>query len=225
MDPSIRRTLIVLVLLVALIFGVVVGRQMIRDDTAEPEPAPLLSHINTYVYDEPRSLADFELKNQKGEPMTPQDLKGRWTFAFLGYTNCPDVCPATMAMLRRTDRLILDDLPQPDYLLISADPVRDTPEKMKDYLNFFGQDFHGLTGDVESVRALAKSLNAVFVERVLEDGMVMVDHSAHLALLDPQGRMIAVLQPPHKPESIAEAFERIYQWARNQQMVAAPNPG
>ncbi|WP_404366377.1 SCO family protein [Marinobacter sp.] len=225
MDPSIRRTLIVLVLLVALIFGVVVGRQLIAPETAEPEPAPLLTHLNTYVYEEPRPLADFELKNEEGEAATPEDLQGRWTFAFLGYTNCPDVCPATMAMLRRTDKLIPDVLPQPDYLLISADPERDTPEKMKEYLNFFGDDFHGLTGDVKEVRALAKSLNAVFVERVLEDGMVMVDHSAHLALLDPRGRMIAVLQPPHEPESIAEAFERIYQWAKSREMTAPQTGG
>lgn len=215
MDTSIRRTLIVLVLVAALIFGVVVARQLMLADEQKVAPAPELTHLNTYVYDEPRPLADFQLQDETGATVGPDSLKGRWTIAFLGYTNCPDVCPATMATLKRTDRLIPQDLPQPEFLLISADPERDTPEKLQSYLGFFGSDFHGLTGDEEDLRTLAKSLNGVFVERDTEEDMVLVDHSAHLTVIDPEGRMIAVIQPPHKPEEIAEAFEQIYQWARS----------
>lgn len=213
MNRSIRLTLIILLLVVVLIFGLVVGRQMYLAGDRAPTPAPELAELNTYVYDQGRPLPEFELLDENGDTVTRDDLKGRWTFAFVGYTSCPDVCPAAMANLRRTDNLIPDDLPQPDYLLISADPERDTPEQLKRYLGFFGTNFHGLTGDLETLRAIAKSLNAVFVHREV-DGELLVDHSGHFALLNPDGDMIAVIQPPHHPEDLAEAFERIYEWAR-----------
>ncbi|MFL1466902.1 SCO family protein [Marinobacter sp. HN1S83] len=213
MNRSIRLTLIALLLIVVLIFGLVVARQAFLGGEQEPAPAPELAELNTYVYDQGRPLSEFELLNENGDTVTRDSLKGRWTFAFVGYTNCPDICPAAMANLRRTDSLLSDDLPQPEYLLISADPEHDTPEQLKDYVGFFGDNFHGLTGDLDTLRALAKSLNAVFVHRDV-DGELLVDHSGHFALLNPDGEMIAVIQPPHDPEDLAEAFERIYEWAK-----------
>ena len=213
MNSSIRLTLFSLLLIVLLIFGLVVGRQVFLIGSQEPVPAPELTELNTYVYDQPRQLAEFTLMNENGETVNRESLKGRWTFAFVGYTNCPDICPAAMANLRRTEQLLSDELPQPDYLLVSADPEHDTPEKLREYTDFFGEHFHGLTGDLETLRALAKSLNAVFVHREV-DGELLVDHSGHFALLNPDGELAAVIQPPHNPEDLAEAFERIYQWAK-----------
>lgn len=214
MTLTIRSTVIILLLVVVLIFGLVVGRQVFQSGTtAKATPAPELNELNTFVYDEGRTLAEFQLVDETGQPRTREDLKGRWTFAFIGYTFCPDVCPATLSTLRRADALLPAELPQPDYLLVSADPQRDTPERLAEYLQFFGEDFHGLTGDIEGLRELAKSLNAVFVHRE-DKGTVFVDHSAHLALINPQGQMTAVIQPPHTPEALAEAYQRIYLWAR-----------
>lgn len=213
MNRSVQVTLVVLVLAVVLVFGLVVGRQVFQVGSVEPEPAPDLAEMNTYVYDQPRTLTEFTLTNENGETVTQESLRGRWTFAFVGYTNCPDVCPAAMANLRRTDKLLSDELPQPDYLLVTADPEHDTPGKLKDYTAFFGEDFHGLTGDLETLRELAKNLSAVFAHRQV-DGELLVDHSGHFALLNPDGELAALIQPPHQPEEIAEAFERIYLWAQ-----------
>lgn len=213
MDRSIRLTLILLLLVVVLIFGLVVGRQVLLVGNDEPAPAPELSEINAYVYDQGRELANFELVNEQGETVTHESLRGKWTFAFVGYTNCPDICPAAMANLRKTDSLLPEDLPQPEYLLITADPAHDTPERLRDYVNFFGENFHGLTGDLETLRNLARSLNAAFTHREV-DGELLVDHSGHFALINPEGKMTAVLQPPHNPEDLVEAYREIYEWAR-----------
>jgi len=213
MDRSIRLTLIILLLVVVLIFGLVVGRQVLQVGNEEPSPPPELSDINAYVYDEGRELADFELLNEQGETVTRESLKGRWTFAFIGYTNCPDICPVAMATLRETDKALPEDLPQPDFLLITADPEHDTPEKLQDYVSFFGDDFHGYTGDLETLRALAQSLNAAFTQREV-DGDLLVDHSGHFALINPEGEMAAVLQPPHDPDNLVEAYREIYEWAK-----------
>ncbi|MEE3117795.1 MAG: SCO family protein [Pseudomonadota bacterium] len=212
-SSSIRLTLFCLLLVVVLIFGLVVGRQVFLVGNQEPIPAPDLRDFNTYVYDDPRPLTEFTLTNEAGETVTRESLKGRWTFAFVGYTNCPDICPAAMANLRQTDQLLSSELPQPEYLLVSADPEHDTPEKLDAYTGFFGENFHGLTGDLDTLRALAKSLSAVFVHREV-NGELMVDHSGHFALLNPDGELAAVMQPPHNPHNLAEAFKRIYQWAK-----------
>ncbi|MDX1755981.1 MAG: SCO family protein [Marinobacter sp.] len=214
MALTIRSTVFLLLLVVVLIFGLVIGRQVYQSgESARAVPAPELSELNTFVYDQGRALAQFQLLDERGRPRTPADLKGRWTFAFIGYTFCPDVCPATLSTLRQAAALLPPEVPQPDYLLISADPERDTPQRLAEYLRFFGEDFHGLTGDIEELRRLATSLNAVFVHRE-DDGTRLVDHSAHLALINPQGEMTAVIQPPHTPRDLAEAYQQIYQWAR-----------
>lgn len=213
MSPAIRNTLIILMFMIVTVFGLVIGKQVFSNAGNEPAPPPELSEMNTFVYDQGQPLADFQLFTEAGEPIDRDGLKGHWTFAFLGYTHCPDVCPATLAMLRRTVTLIPDELPKPDVLLVSADPERDTPERLREYLGFFGDSFHGLTGDIDTLQALAKSMNGVFVHRTEGDRM-LVDHSAHVVLVNPDGEMAAVIQPPHKPEAVAKAYQQIYQWAR-----------
>jgi len=219
MKKSIRLTVIVLFLVVAVIVTLVIGRQLYLAGAGEPLPAPELAELNTYVYDEPKELVNFNLVDETGAAVTRDSLKGHWTFTFVGYTHCPDICPAAMANLRLANQLIGDDLPQPDYLLISADPERDTPEQLKAYTGFFGDHFHGLTGELDMVRAVARSLNAVFVHREV-DGEVLVDHSAHFALLNPEGKLVALLQPPHQPKSLAQAYRRIVEWDRSNRQRA-----
>jgi len=110
-SSSIRLTLFCLLLIVVLIFGLVVGRQVFLVGNQEPIPAPELTEFNTYVYDQPRQLAEFTLTDENGETVTRESLRGRWTIAFVGYTNCPDICPAAMANLRQTDKLLSKELP------------------------------------------------------------------------------------------------------------------
>lgn len=213
MNGSIRLTLAVLLVVVILVFGLVIGRQTFMADSQEPAPAPDLSEFNVYVHDQPRALTDFRLEDDSGNLFTPEDLEGHWTFTFVGYTNCPDICPAALASLRKTESLLPATLPQPEYWLITADPEHDTPTKLREYLAFFGEHFHGATGEMSELRNLARSLNATFVHREVEGG-VLVDHSGHFALINPEGKMTAIFQPPHSPENIADAFRKIYQWAR-----------
>lgn len=78
MTRSVRRTLVLLLLVVAAIFLLVIYQQMSMQ-AREPEPAPDLSAMNTFVYEEPRELTEFTLTSEQGEEMTRQDLRGRWT--------------------------------------------------------------------------------------------------------------------------------------------------
>ncbi|TBW56496.1 SCO family protein [Marinobacter halodurans] len=210
---GIRLTVAILIVVVVAILGMVIIRQAVFvPEAAQSGPPPDLSAMHAFVYDEARPLADFQLVNEQGESVTSAALTGHWTFAYVGYTSCPDVCPTTLAMLRQARQELAGSGPMPQYLLISADPERDTPSRLNTYLNAFGEGFHGLTGDIDTLRALARSLNADFSRRTDENGRIVVDHSAHLALINPQGEMAAVLQPPFQPEQVVSAYRQVVQW-------------
>ena len=174
--------------------------------------APEVQAEKVYLYDEPRPINAFSLTDEQGEPVDESMLRGQWTLAFLGFTNCPDICPTTMATLARANERISDRATDPRFLMISADPERDTPEALSRYVTFFGDDFRGLTGDKETLRQLASDLNATFNHRENADGEAVVEHSAHLAIISPNGRLAGLIQKPFDAKTVASTYEAIQSW-------------
>ncbi|MFE8073305.1 SCO family protein [Marinobacteraceae bacterium S3BR75-40.1] len=212
---GVRVTVAVLVLVVLLVMGLMIGRQAYIAEEAGP---PDLESLNTFIYDKPQPIGAFSLTSEEGEPFTREELRGHWTLAFVGYTYCPDVCPTTLSVLKKVRPLLPDDVVAPQVLFVSADPERDTPSRLKDYLAFFSSAFRGVTGDRETLRALAKDLNAAFSRAPSEAGSeeYTVNHSAHLSLISPQAQGVAMMRPPFKAETIAEAYTRIVKWRQSQ---------
>jgi len=90
---------------------------------------------------------EFSLINEAGEAVTEADYIGQPTLLFFGFTNCPDICPGTLASLSRAiDRLQADEQDDYQVLFVSVDPGRDTPQRLSDYTSAFGPQFIGLTG-------------------------------------------------------------------------------
>jgi protein SCO1/2 len=141
--------------------------------------------------------------------LVPGELKGHWTVVFLGFTHCPDVCPTTLAQLAQAQRqwASLPDSTRPRVLFVSVDPERDSPDAIGEYAHAFHRDTLAATADIPSLEAFARSLSMVFMKVPAADGaradQYSVDHSATLAVLDAQGRMVGVIQPPLDPAAIA----------------------
>ncbi len=210
-----RNIIITVAILFALAFGVMalaIYQQWRVSQGELVTQAPDLSEQNAYLYDEPRGIREFSLLDEQGRPTDNALLEGHWTIAFVGFTTCPDICPATMATLSQAADRISEELPDPQFLLISADPERDTPERINNYVTFFGDGFRGVTGDYEVLERFARDLNAVFMHREDENGEVIVDHSSHLALISPQGHFVGLIQPPHNAEAIAGIYEQLVRW-------------
>ena len=197
MDRSIRLTLIILLLVVMLIFGLVVGRQVLVIGNEEPSPAPELSEINAYVYEQGRELANFELVNEHGETVTRESLRGQWTFAFVGYTNCPDICSFITANVRKIYNA--DTYPEgTQFALITFDPERDRPGVLKSYAAAFEMDrapFHFLTGPPDEIETLMNRVNirkAVSSEQTTDSGesIYFLSHSDKILLIDSQSRLV-----------------------------------
>ena len=146
------------------------------------------------VLPSPTPIADAELTNHDGEPFQLSTLNGRVAFVFLGFTSCPNVCPLAMQRLKElhdSERLDPADVA---YVFISVDGERDTPERMKTFLENYSTGFIGLTGEPGAVRPIASNFSAPFFKgHVDHGGEYQVTHSPQIFLLDRQGGLRAEL--------------------------------
>jgi protein SCO1/2 len=167
---------------------------------AQPQPAAEHNHAVEAdpmsagtVLDPPTELVDFSMASSRGAPLSLADLKGRPTLVFFGFTNCPDVCPTTMAEFKRARDALGADGERVNYLLISVDPERDTPEVLARYVEAFDPAFVGLQGDEATLRRIGRDFGLYYEQQPpAADGSYSVDHSAAAYLLDSEARLRVV---------------------------------
>ena len=141
-----------------------------------------------------RPLSEFHLQDMSGRAFDLNNLRGHPTLLFFGFTNCPDVCPTTLATLEQVLRQA--PLAGTQVVFVSVDPERDSDASLQAYLGAFDRNFVGVRGDREALAPLLRSLNAIAVREDLPGGGYTMDHSATLYLLDTRGRLVAVFSPP-----------------------------
>lgn len=179
-----------------------------------PAAPPALPQVQAgTLLPQPKALAPFTLTGEDGEPLGKEDLAGRWTFVFFGYTHCPDICPTTLATLTQVDKRLADagEGTRPRVLFVSVDPERDTPERLAEYVGYFAPDFRGATADREELQALTRQLGVLYARSEGQETAMgyLVDHSGAVLLLDPQVRLTAIFSAPHDPEALAADFRSI----------------
>jgi protein SCO1/2 len=159
-----------------------------------------------------RPLPAFTLVDHTGRTFDPTRLRGRWTLVFFGFTHCPDICPTTLNTLAGV-RIALAELPpetRPEIVMVSVDPMRDTPEQLASYVPYFDPEFLGVTGDMAEILTLTRSLGVAFSYTPVADSEAYgVDHTASLFLVDPQARLAAIFSTPHAVADIARDYRRI----------------
>jgi protein SCO1 len=157
---------------------------------------------------EPQPLPSFSLTTHTGAAFDETDLRGRWHLVFFGFTHCPGVCPATLTLLNDVRaRLGMEQL---GVVLVSIDPERDTPVVMAKYLAAFQPPILGLTGSGEAIDALAAGVGVAHRKIEMADGEYMVDHTAAVFVIDPEGRRAAVFTPPLAAAPMAEDLRRLF---------------
>jgi protein SCO1/2 len=159
-----------------------------------------------------RELPDFSLIDQQGRPFGPANLRGHWSMLFFGYTNCPDLCPTTLttlaAMEKRLHAVKASVLPQ--VVFVSVDAKRDTPAQMAKYVPYFDPAFIGLTAaDQPSIESVAKKLGVSVIIQPAADGNYTVDHSGAIFVVNPDGRLTAILSGPFGVDALQGDFQRI----------------
>ena len=132
----------------------------------------------------------FALPDQNGTPRTLKDFAGKVVVAFFGYTQCPDVCPTTMAELAQVKKLLGADGDKFQAIFITVDPERDTAELLKAYMGNFDPTFLALRPPLAELPELAKSFK-LYYKKVegQKPGSYTMDHSAGSYVYDTQGRI------------------------------------
>ena len=182
-----------------------------RGDRPRQIDAPDPSVDGLIVLPAPREIAIPPLLVEDGGSFGQDVLRGKWSFVFFGYASCPDICPLTMATLRDAERELADDRIQ--AVFVSVDPERDSLESIRAYLTAFSPRFVGVTGEEDELRRFGLELAAGFMRTPAPEGVpvdrYLVDHSGHVAIVDPEGRFVAILKDPRRGEYVVEAFRTL----------------
>lgn len=198
----IQTTVFILVALIALVVGLTVYRVLDREPQMDPTR---MLDAGIILLPQSRPVPALSLINHDGEAVQMDELQGKWTLLFFGYTFCPDICPATLAELRQ----LRSDLPETvrermQPVLVSVDPHRDTPEQLGKYLKFFGEGFVGLTGSLDEIQTLANGVGIPFIPGDTSRENYTVDHSGNLVIIGPDGRQRGFIRAPLKVQKLRE---------------------
>jgi protein SCO1 len=150
----------------------------------------------------------FTLTDQDGRTVTEADFKGKPFLVFFGFTHCPDICPTALFDMSEAFRRLGPDADKMSALFISVDPERDTPEKLKDYLQSFHPRISALTGTPEQVEAVTKAYKAYAKKVPLDGSEYTVDHSAIVYLMDREGRFVAPFNLKRPADEAAKDLRR-----------------
>lgn len=146
---------------------------------------------------------DFQLPDADGKVRTLQDFRGKAVVLFFGYTQCPDVCPTTLAEIAQAKQLLGGDGAKVQGVFITVDPERDTPQVLKAYMANFGPDFVALRGTPEQTAAVTKDFKVYHKKVEGKSGGYTMDHSAASFVYDPQGRLRLYTRYGTGPQALA----------------------
>lgn len=133
---------------------------------------------------------DFTLIDQHDRPFILSEHKGRVVLLFFGFTYCPDVCPLTLSTWRKVQDELQNEAEQVDFVYITVDPERDTPEKLAKHLAIFSSNFIGLTGPIEDLKEVYSAYGIYREKNQISDSATgyLINHTARINVVDRSGR-------------------------------------
>ncbi|MAV26308.1 MAG: hypothetical protein CMQ05_09340 [Gammaproteobacteria bacterium] len=196
-ERGVRSTLLWLVAFICIILGLFLHNFLNPGLPGDDR----LRELGFFHHPEYRAVSTFELLDNEGTSVDEKIFQGRWTLVFFGFTYCPDICPTTMGVLARA----VTKIPEPPaVILVSVDPERDTTASIDAYVGSFDPAFRGLTGEFDQIVALASQLNVAFGKVPGPDPEgYLVDHSASIAVINPEGQYVGFIKAPHAELNIA----------------------
>lgn len=179
-------------------------------DFGSKQPGPKGADSKTVVTSpEVKIGGGFELTNQNGETVSDKDFADKKKIFFFGFTNCPHVCPTSMAVISAA----LADLSKEakaniQPIFVTVDPARDTPEQIKTYLENFDPAFIGLTGDAETLKKVHKSYR-IYAAKADDNENYDMMHSSVIYIMDEQNEYLAHFSMNDSSEKIAAYLENL----------------
>ena len=167
-----------------------------------------------FLFENPKQISDFSFYSANGEVFNKSNLNDKWTLMYFGFTRCPDECPTTMYQISKLVKVLREkEFPLHDkqWVLVSIDPERDTPEDINKYAKGFDASFIGVSNTRPMLLNLATQLS---VNNVMPSGDKM-DHSHldnhvnNIILLNPKGEFAGVFRPPFDISRLSLTYQSI----------------
>lgn len=183
--------------------GVLLGFALVLVAVTVARPPALTSKFKSQVVEPKERASEFTLNSTLGKPASLNDYRGKVVLLYFGYTFCPDVCPATVADIKRSIEMLGPQADQVQFLMITVDPERDTPQKFGDYLRYFNPSFVGLTPRADELARVATLYGARYYkhEGTAATGYLL-DHSSWVAVMDREGYLVLRIPFGLKPQDI-----------------------
>lgn len=193
-----KKQTIFIVSIIALALAAGIWREhYYRDHYTAHAVSDLTLHLGTgTALSPPIRLPAFDLEDMEGQPFTLDSLKKHWSFVFFGYTQCPDICPATLHALQDVSQRLVT-LPSVQYIFITIDPQHDTPAQLKEYMSRFStasKHFNGVTGNMTSIVSFSETMGV----------HLGISHSSTVFLINPDAEIAAIFTDRQRPQMIAQ---------------------
>lgn len=169
----------------SLPFGDAVG-----DEVASANDAGRNGEVTGVLLDDPAPAPQFTLTSHEGELFSLDEMDGKITAIFFGYTGCPDICPMTLGHMAQATEALGEDADQVEYLLITVDPEQDDPDRLSQYISRIDAPLTALTGSQAELEPVWDDYDILVERREREGGGYLVDHSAQIWLIDQNGDLV-----------------------------------
>ena len=169
-----------------------------------------------FLFENPKEISDFSFYSSNGKEFNKSDLNNKWTLMYFGFTRCPDECPTTMYQISKLIKVLREKeypLEDKQWVLVSIDPERDSPEDINKYAKGFDEAFIGVSNIRPMLISLATQLS---VNNIMPGGDSM-DHSHldnhvnNIILLNPKGEFAGVFRPPFDISRLSLTYQSVTQ--------------
>jgi protein SCO1/2 len=208
---SINKNLLLIAIFIITVLGLFINKLTTPRTLSDDE----LLVNGLFLFDVPKQISDFEFVSSNKKIFTKSDLMGKWTLMYFGFTKCPDECPTTMYQLSKLIKVLRDKefkLDDKQWILVSIDPERDTPEMIDNYAKGFDKDFIGVSNNRPMLLSLATQLS---VNNVMPSSSNHMDHSHldnhvnNIILIDPNGDFAGIFRPPFDVSRLSLTYQSV----------------
>ena len=169
-----------------------------------------------FLFETPKQISDFSFLTADGGKFNKSDLMGKWTLMYFGFTRCPDECPTTMYQMSKLIKVLREKefpLDNKQWVLVSIDPERDSPEDINKYAKGFDDSFIGISNTRPMLLSLATqlSVNNVMPSNDSMDHSHLDNHVNNIILLNPNGDFAGVFRPPFDISRLSLTYQSVTQ--------------
>lgn len=178
-------------------------------------PHAVPANLRMTVLKTPRSVNAFDLEQYQQPSFTNKSLSGKWTMMFFGFSDCPQLCPTTMATLNKVYTQLQEQHAKqlPQVVLVSVDPEQDTAKRISEYAKGFNPNFIGVRAEKDKIDALTRELGIAYFkiknQDQKSDKSYSINHSGTIILFNPEGKLAGFFSVPHEVNSIANEFVKV----------------